>query len=191
MKIGAENKRKVIAMAVLLAIALPLTVYSFRGMFGGSSAGRPPSSRGATPQPGKTGLSASMQDPSQDPRLRTDIWEASRKIQYEPGRDIFHMKALPTPTPIVAVRVTPTPPPGPTPTPPPPPIPLKYYGFASKPGEPKKVFLAADQGDQRVFVAGQGDIVDRRYRLIQIQPSSVIMEDVLTNNRQPIPLTPR
>jgi len=186
LKIGAENKKKVITMAALLAIALPLTLYSFRGMFGGSSAGPPPSSRGAPP-PGKP--SPSTQDPSQDPRLRTDILEASRKIRYEPGRDIFHMKALPTPTPIVAVRQTPTPPPGPTPTPPPPPIPLKYYGFASKPGEPRKVFLA-DQGGERVFVAGQGEIVDRRYRLIQIQPSSVIMEDVLTNNRQPIPLTP-
>jgi len=190
-KIGAENKKKVITMAVLLAIALPLTLYSFRGMVGGSSAGPRPSSRGAAPQPGKTGLSGPIQDPSQDPRLRTDILEASRKIKYEPGRDIFHMKALPTPTPIAAVRVaTPTPPQGPTPTPPPPPIPLKYYGFASKPGEPRKVFLA-DQSGERVFVAGQGDIVDRRYRLIQIQPSSVIMEDVLTNNRQPIPFTPR
>jgi hypothetical protein len=66
---------------------------------------------------------------------------------------------------------------------------LKYYGYASKPGEPRKVFLA-DQSGERVFVVGQGEIVDRRYRLIQIQPSSVIMEDVLTNNRQPIPLTP-
>ena len=186
MKIGAENKKKVITMTVLLAIALPLTLYSFRGMFGGGSAGSPPASRGATPQPGKP--SPSVQDPSQDPRLRTDILEWSRQIKYEPGRDIFHMKALPTPTPIQQVRLpTPTPAP-PTPTPLPP-IPLKYYGYASKPGEPRKVFLA-DQSDQRVFVVGQGEIVDRRYRLIQIQPSSVIMEDVLTNNRQPIPLTP-
>jgi len=187
LKIGAENKKKVITMAALLAIALPLTLYSFRGMFGGSSAGAPPSSRAATPPPGKP--SPSTQDPSQDPRLRTDILEASRKVQYEPGRDIFHMKALPTPTPMAPVRQTPTPPPTPTPIPPPPPIPLKYYGYASKPGEPRKVFLA-DQSGERVFVVGQGEIVDRRYRLIQIQPSSVIMEDVLTNNRQPIPLTP-
>jgi len=186
-KIGAENRKKVIAMAVLLAIALPLTLYSFRGMFGGSSAGSP-SSRGATPQPGKTGLPASMQDPSQDPRLRTDILVASRKIRYEPGRDIFHMKAAPPPKVETSVRTTPTPPPTPTPIPPPPPIPLKYYGFASKPGEPKKVFLA-DQNGERVFVVAQGEIVDRRYRLIQIQPSSVMMEDVLTNNRQPVPLT--
>jgi hypothetical protein len=186
-KIGAENKKKVITMAVLLAIALPLIVYSYKSMFGGSSAGSLPSSRAAAPKPGKTGLSASAPDPSDDPRLRTDILDYSRSVKYEPGRDIFHMKALPTPTPIAAVR-QPTPPPAPpTPTPPPP-IPVKYYGFASKPGEPRKVFL---QSGERVFVVGQGEIVDRRYRLIQIQPNSVTMEDVLTNNRQPIPLTPR
>ena len=187
MKIGAENKKKVITMAALLAVALPLTVYSFRGGFGGSSAGAPAPSRGATVQPGKP--SPSVQDPSQDPRLRTDILEASRKIQYEPGRDIFHMKA-PPPKIETTVRTTPTPSPTPTPIPTPPPIPLKYYGFASKPGEARKVFLA-DQSGVRVFVVAQGEIVDRRYRLIQIQPNSVIMEDVLTNNRQPIPLTPR
>jgi hypothetical protein len=65
---------------------------------------------------------------------------------------------------------------------------LKYYGYASKPGEPKKVFLSDDKGI-RVFVVGQGEIVDRRYRLIQIQANLVEMEDVLTNNRQPIYLT--
>lgn len=190
MKIGAENKKKVIVMAALLAIALLLALYNFKGLFGGSSADSAPPSRGPAAPAGKT-ASASIQDPAQDPRLRTDILEASRKINYEPGRDIFHVKATPMPTPIVTVKVTPTPPPGPTPTPPPPPIPLKYYGFASRPGEPKKVFLANQNGDQRVFVVAQGDIVDRRYRLIQIQPSSVLMEDVLTNNRQPIQLTPR
>jgi hypothetical protein len=66
---------------------------------------------------------------------------------------------------------------------------LKYYGFASRPGEPKKVFLTDEQG-QRQFVVGQGDIVDRRYRLVQIQTSQVLMEDMLTNHRQPILLTP-
>ena len=178
-------------MAVLLAIALPLTVYSFRVMFGGSGASSP-SSRGPAAPASKTSSPGNIQDPAQDPRLRTDILEYSRSIKYEPGRDIFHMKALPMPTPMTSGRPTPTPPPAP-PTPTPlPPIPLKYYGFASRPGEPRKVFLAVtDQSGERVFVAGQGEIVDRRYRLIQIQPNSVMMEDVLTNNRQPIPLTPR
>src|SRR5436853_359153 len=73
-------------------------------------------------------------------------------------------------------------------TPPPPPIMLKFFGFANKPGEPKKVFLS--QGED-VFIAGEGEIVDRRYRILRIitNPASVEVEDVLNNNRQTIPLT--
>ena len=65
---------------------------------------------------------------------------------------------------------------------------LKFFGFANKPGEPKKVFLS--QGED-VFIAGEGEIVDRRYRILRIitNPASVEVEDVLNNNRQTIPLT--
>jgi hypothetical protein len=79
-------------------------------------------------------------------------------------------------------------PPTPTPTPPPPPIPLKFYGFASKTNEAKRVFLA-DEGE--VFVARQNDIVERRYKVIQINNTSVIIEDVLNGNRQTIQVTPK
>ena len=74
----------------------------------------------------------------------------------------------------------------PPPPPPPPPILLKFFGFANKPGEPRKIFLS--QGED-VFIAGEGDIVDRRYRILHIGPGSVEVEDVLNNNRQTIPLT--
>src|SRR5678815_133330 len=70
-----------------------------------------------------------------------------------------------TPTPVVA--------------PPTPPINLKFFGFASKPGQPKKIFLS--QGED-VFIAGEGDIIDRRYRILHITPVSVEVEDVLNNN---------
>ena len=36
---------------------------------------------------------------------------------------------------------------------------------------------------------GEGDIIDRRYRVLRITPVSVEVEDVLSNNRQSIPLT--
>ena len=70
--------------------------------------------------------------------------------------------------------------------PPPPPITLKFFGFANKPGETKKVFLS--QGED-IFIAGEGDIVDRRYRVLRISTSSVDVEDVINNNRQSLPLT--
>jgi hypothetical protein len=42
-----------------------------------------------------------------------------------------------------------------------------------------------------LFVASLGDIVARRYRVVQIQANSVIMEDVITGNRQSVQLTVR
>jgi hypothetical protein len=64
---------------------------------------------------------------------------------------------------------------------------LKFYGFANKPGQPKSVFLA--NGDD-IFIGREGDIVNRRYKIVRIQPTQVEIEDVLNNNRQTIPLTP-
>jgi hypothetical protein len=74
----------------------------------------------------------------------------------------------------------------PPPIQPPPPITLKFFGFANRPGETKKVFLS--QGED-VFIAAEGDIVDRRYRVLHISPTAVDVEDVINNNRQSLPLT--
>lgn len=186
MKIGAENKKAVRWMIALLAVALLVVVYDFWN-FGTSSAAPPPS---ATTTAATQKKGPQVVDSTLDPRLRLDILSASQNKKYEAGRNIFHMEALPVPTPVSDVRdrgpMGPPPPPTPTPTPPPPPITVKFYGFASKPGEPKRIFLA-DEGE--VFVARQGDIVERKYKVVQINNTNVLIEDVLNNNRQQIPLT--
>ena len=79
----------------------------------------------------------------------------------------------------------PTPTPGPPPTPPPPPIPLKFYGFTGNKSGPKQVFLSKGED---IFIAKEGQIIDRRYKILKIGPNSVEVEDVLTNNRQTLPL---
>jgi hypothetical protein len=124
--------------------------------------------------------------PSEDPRLRLDLLKTSENTKYQgTGRNIFQQHMEEIPPPIVAAN---KPQPGPVipqGPPPPPPINLKFFGFANQAGERKKVFLV--QGGD-VFIAGEGDIVDRRYRVVRIQPFSVEIEDVLNNNRQTIPL---
>jgi hypothetical protein len=193
-KIGAENKKQVIIMAILLAVAAAVVIYDFSGS--GTSSAAPPvrSSSGGVTTSGRPGTQPAAQN-DLDPRLRLDVLEASRKVKYEAGgRNIFRMEEPKIEPPKYPVRQpTPTPgPPTPTPTPPPPPIPLKFYGFANKPGEAKKIFLAeGDPQNSVVFIAKQGDIVDRRYRVVQISANSVQIEDVLYNNKQTIPLTAR
>lgn len=183
-------------MVVLLAIAIPLAIYELPSIIGTSSAAPPAtvSTPTSTPPRPQRKLQGKGEEARIDPRFRKDIFEASQNIKYEGGsRNIFVMEAPKIETPIAPVKGTtatasPTPTPIPTPTPYPP-IQLTYYGFAtSPPGEPKRVFIA--QGDH-VFVVKQGDSIARQYRVVQITPNSVLIEDVLHNYRQSIPLTAR
>ena len=195
MKIGAENKKEVRWMIALLAILLLVGIYNFVD-FGTSSAAAPApapatSTQTATQTPQKSAGAQQLPDSTLDPRLRLDILAASQSKKYEAGgRNIFRMEELKIATVDRSVRqnaeMGPPAPPTPTPTPPPPPIPLKFYGFASKGSEPKRIFLA-DEGE--VFVARQGDIVERKYKVIQINNTSVIIEDMLNSNRQTIQVT--
>jgi hypothetical protein len=186
--IGAENKKQVRWMIALLVIALLVGIYNFVD-FGTSSANSPsPASTSAGSQQKKPALAETADNGTLDPRLRLDILAASQSKKYEAGgRNIFRMEEKPIVQVAANVRgpMGPDPLPTPPPPPPPPPIPLKFYGFASKPTEPKKIFLF-DEGE--VFVARQGDIVERKYKVIQINNTSVVIEDVLNNNKQTIPL---
>src|SRR5581483_1715471 len=145
-----------------------------------TSATRPP--RSAKNGSGKKALPPAR---SLDPTLRYDWLRASEDTKYEgAGRNIFQVQVeIPQP---VASPVTQQPEiaQGPPPPPPPPPINLKFFGFASRTGESKKIFLSTGED---VFIASEGDIVNRRYKVVRISPQSVEIEDVLNNNRQSIP----
>jgi hypothetical protein len=186
-KIGAENKKQLRLMIVLLVILVLVAIYNFVD-FGTSSAAAPASS--SSSQPKKSGTSQ-LADNTLDPRIHIDALAASQKIKYEPGRNIFRMeeaKIEAVAGPVRREAMGPEPPPTPTPTPPPPPIPLKFYGFASKPNEQKKIFL---DHDGEVYVVRQGEIVERKYKVVQINNTNVIIEDVLNNNKETIQLTAR
>ncbi len=192
MQLGTDNRNKTIAAIALMVVAV---VFVVMRLIPGSPASAKSPTPVVTPPPGtrrivtvrtaagkKPGLSPETR--SLDPTLRYDWLRASEDTKYEgAGRNIFRAQ-VDIPKPIAPVHVTaPVVPQGP---PPPPPINLKFFGFANKPGEPKRIFLS--QGED-VFIAGEGDIVDRRYRILRITPVSVEVEDVLNNNRQTIPLT--
>jgi hypothetical protein len=190
MRIGSENKSKVIWASALGAFAVLLIAYEFSGHSAPVTAAQP-----TTTVPGKGkktigrgGKERTAQD-RLDPTLDLRLLAQTEQTKYSgSGRNIF-VAQVEIPVPVasgIAENVAPMGPPAPPPPPPPPPITLKFFGFANKPGEPKKVFLSQD-GD--VFIAVEGDIVDRRYKVIHIGPTSVEVEDVLYNNRQNIPLT--
>lgn len=190
MKLGLENKKQITWAIVLGVIAVIVCAYELIPLIGGPSS--PDSNAQAAsplvprPATGKTGGRASgkpgrrTDGDNLDPTLRLDLLASSEKTQYEgAGRNIFvsQREEVVIQQP-VAPAVTDTKPVeyvAPQPQPPPP-IPLKFYGFASAPGEPKKIFLK--NGDD-VFVAGEGEIVDRRYKVIRISATSVEIQDMV------------
>jgi len=193
MQVGAENRNKTIAAISLMVLAVLLVVVRFFPSSDRASAAKP--SLAATTNPTRPGVRAAggkgtaIIQRSLDPTLRYEWLRASEDTKYQgTGRNIFRAQAEEIPKPVAHAQ-TDTPPPvnsGPPPPPPPPPINLKFFGFANKPGEPRKVFLS--EGED-IFIAGEGDIIDRRYKILRITPGSVEVEDVLNNNRQSIPLT--
>jgi hypothetical protein len=202
--LGTENRKQTIAATVLGVVLLLIVAYQFM----------PSSSTIASTTPGTTtpGPQASPANPARpaarhssgsasgkkerpeqslDPTLHLEQLASTEQIKYDgSGRNIFISQAeteIPKPQtngttdkknapafqiPAVAA---------------PPPIPLKFFGFANQPGEPKKIFLS--KGDD-VFIAGEGEIVDRRYKVVRISPSSVEIQDVVGSGPpQSIPLT--
>ncbi len=188
MKVGAEDKKKLIIAVVLMVAALALIGKFLFDSDGSTPAASQASSTASSAAHAKgRGKKLMASARSLDPELRYDWLRASEDTKYQGnGRNIFLAQEVFIPKPVAPPNRTPPPVPQPTGPPPPPPITLKFFGFANRPGEAKKIFL--EQGED-IFVASEGDIVDRRFKVLHIAPTSVEIEDVLNNNRQSIPLT--
>ncbi|MGA8541371.1 MAG: hypothetical protein WB566_17850 [Terriglobales bacterium] len=190
MKLGTENRTQLIILAVLAGIAILALAHEY---WPSSTATESVASQ-ASSAPAKQAMRRSASGkmvpvvpPRLDPTLDLKLLSQTEEIKYAGnGRNIFvpySVAVIPKPKkngvtdrPVAYV---------PPPVPGPPPITLKFFGFANRPGETKKVFLV--QGED-IFIAAEGDIVDRRYRVLKISPTAVDVEDVINNNRQSLPL---
>ena len=133
-----------------------------------------------------------------DPTLRLDRLAKLQQVEPAGGtRNLFQFGAKPEEKPkgpepqIVAwVPIGPKQPPPPAPPPPPkppPPIPLKFYGISTMLDNGKKTAYFLD-GDNEILHAGEGDTVNRRYRVLRIGPTSVLLEDTDSKRQQSLPL---
>lgn len=204
MKLGTENRRNTILAAVLGVVALIVVAYEFFPSAStiastGTSTGTltapdSPITRPAAPRHGSAAAGKKERAPqSLDPTLHLQQLAATESILYGgKGRNIFISQAEDVVIPPVVGKPNTDaggdkPWPGPPPLPAQAPIPLKFFGFANQPGEPKKVFLSKGED---VFIAGEGEIVDRRYKVVRISGTSVDIQDVVGSGPpQSIPLT--
>jgi hypothetical protein len=188
MKIGTENKTKTAiagALVIVAAFALYNWVFSNTDAETATAAGTVTATGAPAQKPGKLGARKGANvvlAQSLDPTLRLDVLKSSETVTYKgSGRDIFQNQPEPPPVAVIKPVINT----GPPPPPPPPPIPLKFYGFSGNKSGPKQVFLSKGED---IFIAKEGQVIDRRYRILKIGPNSVEVEDVLTNNRQTLPL---
>jgi hypothetical protein len=65
---------------------------------------------------------------------------------------------------------------------------LKFFGTATGANGTRRAFLL--HGDD-VFLASDGDIVQRRYKVVTVSVNSIVVEDLANNNRQTLPLQSR
>ncbi|MGE5567902.1 MAG: hypothetical protein ACM3S5_02590 [Rhodospirillales bacterium] len=152
-------------------------------------------------RPESGGLRLSLKDrrvdpTTVDPTLRLDLLAKVQNVTLEGGaRNLFQFGPAPMPKtpepkiipkPVVEKQPEEAPKPVEPPKPPPPPIPLKFYGYASNSpkGTPRAFFL---QGDE-IVVAAEGELIQRRYRIVKIGINSCVVEDTQSKHQQTLAL---
>ena len=193
MKVGTENKRNIVILSVLMAILIPTVIYFVRSVFGGPSA-PPPTAAPAASAPGASNGTAATRFPALatlDPTLHPELMAGAESLKYTgTGRNIFSMSSAP-PAKIEAVKGPVRPSQttaarqGPTGPPPPPRIDLTFFGYATQNGVSKAFLLHGES----VFVASPGQVVDHHYKIVQINPLSIEVRDLLYNDTQTLPLS--
>ena len=195
-KVGTEDKKKVIAVAVLMTVAVGVAIYEFAG--GPStpppapvkapaarqtpSAARPAVGAAAGPEAKKlpgTGL---------DPSLHLEKLALSESIEYAgDGRNIFSADSAPMIQPETPLDIArnkgpqlPVEPPQPI-VPQAPAIDLHYFGYSATKDGNRKAFLS--HGDD-VFEASAGEIVNHRYKVVAVELHSIQITDLSYNNTQ-------
>ncbi|HET9087511.1 MAG TPA: hypothetical protein VFN53_08310 [Acidobacteriaceae bacterium] len=203
-RLGTEDKKKRLIAGVLVSIALTAIGHLVWTMAGGPSSPDIPTavsnlpaisgaSHTTTAVNGEAGPAAQRLDSAAelDPTLHPERMALAENTRYTgTSRNIFSKNSLP-PVPIASIEKPVAPvrtgpgSAGNAGPPPPPPINLKFYGFATQQNGRKLVFLL---NGEDVFVAGEGDIVDRRYKVLQVRNNDVLVEDLSYNNQQTLPL---
>jgi hypothetical protein len=167
---------------------------------------RAPASRSGSMDEWKPKVLAKRPEERPDPKTidPTLHWELFAKVQGVPAaggsRNLFQFGTAP---PKQAVQLAgnepqvhvfvpygpkaPTPPGPPPPPPPPPPINLKFYGWSTTTAAGKRMGYFLD--GEEILLAGEGDTLKRRYKIVRIGPTSVVIEDIDAKRQQSVPLT--
>lgn len=118
----------------------------------------------------------------EDPALRTDLLKSIREFEYTGRhRNIFSPSLPPPPVPPGGVNPN-QPPAVAVPSGPPPlEVPVKFFGYASDPRTGRRRAFFTDGDD--VFIAGEGETLLTRFRVLHIGNSSVEVQEIASGRR--------
>jgi hypothetical protein len=211
LEMGNASKGKIALVGSLIVLAVGGVAFELYNQLSTPSA---PPSKSATVRPSTVSQSATarpaakqatqkkaaggeeakkLSNPGIDPTIHFGLLAQSEDVEYAgTGRNIFSAESAPIriEEPVKTARNTAGPsapmataPPEP---PRPPAIDLKYFGFSE--GKDKAMVAFFVHGDD-IFMATMGQIVDHRYKVGAIKPTSVEITDMSYNNTQTLPLT--
>jgi hypothetical protein len=193
MRLGTENKRQLYLLLALFAVILVVGgVELYQNLSGPSTPAPSPAqadSRTAANRPAAGSEAQRISFASIDPVLHFDKLAQSEDVDYKgTGRNIFSAESAPPPIPKAvtngrANQASVTVPP---PVPQPPPIDLKYFGYSeTSGGQPQAYFIHGDD----VFIARSGDIVDHRYKVDSVKPTTADVTDLGYNHTQTLTIS--
>ena len=132
-----------------------------------------------------------------DPTLHLDLLAKLRDVRADGvKRNLFEFSKAPLPK-APEPKIFPKPGTSPKPLaakpaearkvkPPPPPINLKFYGYISQARSSTKRAFFLDGED--IFVASEGDIIQKRYKVVRIGNNSAVVEDTEHDHQQTLTL---
>ena len=171
------RRNEMIVLGVLLLVLAAVVVYHF---YGNSTAATAPS------DPIDSRFAPLNVD---NPALRMDILQRFLALEYKGvHRSIFSATLPPPPAPPVSkqppVPVAPEPPPGPPPLT----VDAKYFGFVSDLGGSHRRAFFATPNNEDVIIAGEGDTLMGRFRIIRITNTTADVEEISSSRRATLTL---
>ncbi len=197
MKIGSDDRKKLIAAGTFGVLAVGYLLYTLLGTGSGTDA--PPPAPVAitvrTPAVSQPASTTVRSAPSNlDPTLHPEGMLLAESLVYSgSGRNIFlspgaaaqQLAAVKIPKAMASPRYIP-PTTASNGTPPLPTIELRFFGTATRADGKRQAFFLRGED---VLIASQGDVVGRRYRVGAITATAAEVTDLTNNNTQRLPMS--